>query len=110
MFHRHMVFCHVFSDSSTAIICERVDLPKEGARVLYLIVFRELMRITKLVDSPFLKCWWDTVTCNSLFYARIELGLTAIEGHLALWRNGVHHRDVSASNCTTTRGAMLSAS
>ncbi|KAN0079987.1 hypothetical protein V8E55_009553 [Tylopilus felleus] len=54
------------------------------------------MRITKLVDGPFLKCWWDMVIV--LFRARIELGLIAVEGHLALWRNGVYHRDVSASN------------
>lgn len=33
-----------------------------------------------------------------LFRARIELGLIAVEGHLALWRNGVYHSDVSASN------------
>ena len=30
----------VFSDSSTAVIRERLGLPKEGARVFYVIVFR----------------------------------------------------------------------
>ena len=31
-------------------------------------------------------------------HPRNEHDLTIVEGHLALWRNGVHHRDVSASN------------
>ncbi|KAI9460375.1 hypothetical protein HD554DRAFT_2133358 [Boletus coccyginus] len=39
------------------------------------------MAITKLVGDRFLSCWWDTAKC-----------------HLALWKNGVHHRDISASN------------
>ena len=30
--------------------------------------------------------------------ARIELALTVAKGHLALWKNGVYHRDISASN------------
>ena len=32
------------------------------------------------------------------FHARIELGLTTVEGHLALWRSGIHHRGVSPAN------------
>ncbi|KAF8429316.1 hypothetical protein L210DRAFT_3418953, partial [Boletus edulis BED1] len=78
-----MVFFHVFSDCSTAIIHECLNLPKEGAQILYLIVFQELMPITKLIGDPFLECWWDTVKC---------------ECHLALWRNAVHRCDVSNSN------------
>lgn len=62
-----MWFSHVFSSSSTALIRERLGLPEEGARVLYLIVFGELKRITELVGEAFLKCWWDTVMCTRLF-------------------------------------------
>ena len=46
-----MVFSHVFLDSSTAIIRERLCLPKEGARILYAIVFEELMQIMKLTGD-----------------------------------------------------------
>ena len=61
-----MVFSHVFSDSSTAITRERLSLPKEGARVLYMTIFEELMQMTKLAGDPFLECWWHTVKCECL--------------------------------------------
>ncbi|KAI9460387.1 hypothetical protein HD554DRAFT_2196978 [Boletus coccyginus] len=76
-----MEFSHIFSDSSTAIIHERLDPPKGGSQVHYSITFQELMPITKLVGDQFLGCWWDTV-----------------ESHLALWKNGIHHRDISVAN------------
>jgi hypothetical protein len=49
-----MVFSHVFSDSFAAIIREPFSLPnlKEGARVLYMIVFKESIQITKLDGDP----------------------------------------------------------
>jgi hypothetical protein len=48
----------VFSrNSSTATIRVRLNLPTKGARVLYLIIFQKLMRITKLVSVEFLNHW-----------------------------------------------------
>ncbi|KAH0834712.1 hypothetical protein J3R83DRAFT_10260 [Lanmaoa asiatica] len=76
-----MVFHYKFPSSSTATIRLCLGLPIEGSRELFLILFQTLMKITKLVRDPFLNCWWQTVKC-----------------HLALWKNGVYHRDVSASN------------
>ena len=38
-------------------------------------------------------------------HALIKPELTAVKGHLALWKNGVHHRDVSASNLMYQDGA-----
>ena len=61
-----MVFSYSFLDSSTATIRTRLGLPIEGARILYLIVFRELTQITKLDGVEFLSCWWDAVKCVSL--------------------------------------------
>jgi len=67
-----MVFSHEFSDSSTDTIRERLGLPVDGARVLYMIIFQELMPITKLVGDPFLSCWWDTVKCDRLSLSMLE--------------------------------------
>ncbi|KAI9460373.1 hypothetical protein HD554DRAFT_2294227 [Boletus coccyginus] len=92
-----MEFSYKFLDSSTAIIHECLNLQGGGTRVLYVIVLQELIPITKLVADAFLNCWWDMVKCDC-FRALVELGLTAIEGHLALWKNSVHHHDISASN------------
>ncbi|KAF8440032.1 hypothetical protein L210DRAFT_3541495 [Boletus edulis BED1] len=64
--------------SSTAIIHEHLNPPKKETRV---ILFEELMEITKLVGDPFLKCWWDTVLC-----------------HRAVSMNGVQHHDITPSN------------
>jgi len=46
-----------------------------------MVVFRRLITIRKLVGNDFLHAWWAIVKC-----------------HLALWKNGVHHRDISDSN------------
>lgn len=59
-----MVFYHVFVDSSTSIIRRSLSMHEPGSRILYFIVFEELMPITQLVGEPFLKCWWDAVRCE----------------------------------------------
>ncbi|KAF8447670.1 hypothetical protein L210DRAFT_738630 [Boletus edulis BED1] len=76
-----MLFSHKFPNSSTAAVRERLNLSTKGSRVHYCIVFRRLERITTLYGDQFLTCWWHTVKC-----------------HLALWKRGVYHRDISASN------------
>ncbi|KAG9310654.1 hypothetical protein JVU11DRAFT_9234 [Chiua virens] len=70
-----------FPESCTDEIRKYLALPTDGARKLYMIVFRRLFRITELDGDPLLTCWWHAVKC-----------------HLALWKNGVRHRDVSANN------------
>ncbi|KAI6118354.1 hypothetical protein F5141DRAFT_1212270 [Pisolithus sp. B1] len=60
----HMVHHYVFWDTSTAVIRNRLGLKPDGARVLYLILFRKLMPITKLVGTDFL----HTCPSNLRFY------------------------------------------
>lgn len=70
-----MVFHYKFLDSSTTIIRKRLSLPnpEKGARVLYMIVFEELTRITKLTSDSFLECWWHTVKCDCLSMVELDL-------------------------------------
>ncbi|KAG8216345.1 hypothetical protein J3R82DRAFT_6423 [Butyriboletus roseoflavus] len=77
--HVLVVFSHVYLDSSTAIIRERLGLPtrKEGALVLNVIVFEELMQIRKVAGDLFLECWWRTVEWF-VFPSRIKLALKLI--------------------------------
>ncbi|KAG2136115.1 uncharacterized protein EDB93DRAFT_1091956 [Suillus bovinus] len=58
-----------------------IEHVKSGSRVLTIIVFRKLIPITTLSGEEFLAAWWEVVKC-----------------HHALWKGGVHHRDVSPSN------------
>ncbi|KIK35988.1 hypothetical protein CY34DRAFT_95210, partial [Suillus luteus UH-Slu-Lm8-n1] len=78
-----MVWSHKFEDTSTANIRRAlgIDDAKKGRRVFYMIVFRKLDPIMNLNGKEFLKAWWQTVEC-----------------HYVLWKNGVHHRDISPSN------------
>ncbi|KAF8121044.1 hypothetical protein EV363DRAFT_1366958, partial [Boletus edulis] len=70
-----------FKDASTDKFRERLGLKTEGARVLYMIIFRKLRPITELTGRDFLHAWWETVQC-----------------HLALWEKQVYHQDISPSN------------
>lgn len=67
------------------------------------------MQTTQLDGNKFLNCWWDAVKCDSLFIHGLNTILTAIEGHLALWQNAVHHCDVGASNlmCKDEGGVVV---
>ncbi|KIK32859.1 hypothetical protein CY34DRAFT_814033 [Suillus luteus UH-Slu-Lm8-n1] len=76
-----MVWFHKFEETSTAIIRKALGIDDTGSRVLYIIVFRKLDPITTLSGDEFLLAWWEVVKC-----------------HRALWKKGVHHRDVSPSN------------
>ncbi|KAG2352743.1 hypothetical protein BDR07DRAFT_1436180 [Suillus spraguei] len=76
-----MVWFHKFEGTSTAIIRKALGIDDTGSRVLYIIVFRKLDPITTLSGDEFLLAWWEVVKC-----------------HRALWKRGVHHRDVSPSN------------
>ncbi|KAG2048642.1 hypothetical protein BDR06DRAFT_1024315 [Suillus hirtellus] len=76
-----MVWFYKFEDTSTAIIRKALGIDDAGSRVLYIIVFRKLVPITTLSGEEFLRAWWEVVKC-----------------HRALWKRGVHHRDVSPSN------------
>ena len=59
-----MLWYKSFEDTSTAKIRERLNLKTEGARVLYMIIFRKLRRITELTGRHFLLVWWQTVQCE----------------------------------------------
>ncbi|KAG1778825.1 hypothetical protein EV702DRAFT_1044260 [Suillus placidus] len=76
-----MVWFHKFEGTSTAIIRKALGIDDTGSRVLYIIVFRKLDPITTLSGKEFLLAWWEVVKC-----------------HRALWKRGVHHRDVSPNN------------
>lgn len=66
-----MLWYKVFEDASTAKIRERLGMKTQGARVLYMIIFRKLRPITKLVADDFLHAWWATVKCE--LYLLLEL-------------------------------------
>jgi hypothetical protein len=69
-----LVWSHKFEDSSTANIRRAlgIDDAETGRRVFYIIVFRELLPITKLSGDEFLSAWWQTVVCTcSSFYILI---------------------------------------
>jgi len=78
-----VVWFNKFEDTSTASIREALEIKdaKRGSRVFYIIVFRKLRPITELSGQEFLRAWWHAVLC-----------------HRVLWKYGVRHRDISASN------------
>ncbi|KAG1901770.1 uncharacterized protein F5891DRAFT_1107837 [Suillus fuscotomentosus] len=63
-----------------------VDQVKPSSRILKIIASRKLIPITTLSGKEFLTSWWQIVKC-----------------HRALWKIGVHHRDISPSNLTGYR-------
>ncbi|KAG1741282.1 hypothetical protein EDB19DRAFT_2024649 [Suillus lakei] len=78
-----MVWFHEFEDTSTAKIRSALanDGAESGKRVLYINVSRKLLPMMKLSGKEFLSAWWQSVLC-----------------HQALWKEGVHHCQVSPSN------------
>ncbi|KAG2113440.1 uncharacterized protein F5147DRAFT_46012 [Suillus discolor] len=58
-----------------------VGIDHTDNRVIRIIVLRKLDPITTLSDKEFLLAWWEVVKC-----------------HRALWKRGVHHRNVNPSN------------
>ncbi|KAG2052922.1 hypothetical protein BDR06DRAFT_490916 [Suillus hirtellus] len=88
-----LVFFYKFKKTSTCKISiapglKDVDQVKPDSRILKVIASRKLILIpiTTLSGKEFLTAWWQIVKC-----------------HRALWKIGVHHRDVSPSNLTGYR-------
>ncbi|KAG8923730.1 hypothetical protein FRC02_010961, partial [Tulasnella sp. 418] len=73
----------LFDELSTKTIRNDLGIGADdiSGRVLSLSVFRRLRPITELEGDDFLRAWWDCVLC-----------------HLALWKVGVRHRDISVGN------------
>ncbi|KAG1826528.1 hypothetical protein EV424DRAFT_1599821 [Suillus variegatus] len=55
--------------------------PLQAVAVLYILVFRKLLPITQLHGKELFDVWRQCISC-----------------HLTLWKEGVHHRDVSPGN------------
>ncbi|KAG2142356.1 hypothetical protein DEU56DRAFT_259973 [Suillus clintonianus] len=72
-----MVWCHKVEEKSTKKI--RVPGIEQGSRIY--TVSKKPFPITMLSGDEFLSAWWQAVLC-----------------HYALWKNDVHHRDVSPNN------------
>ncbi|KAG0699553.1 hypothetical protein DFH29DRAFT_1014269 [Suillus ampliporus] len=73
--------CKVKNPTSAVRKALGIADPTEGSRVLYILVFRKLRPITELDGEDFFNAWRQCILC-----------------HLALWKGGVHHRDVSPPN------------
>ncbi|KIK33486.1 hypothetical protein CY34DRAFT_813573 [Suillus luteus UH-Slu-Lm8-n1] len=58
-----------------------VPEPTTGSRVFYILVFRKLRPITELHGQQLFDVWHQCILC-----------------HMALWKKGVYHRDVSPPN------------
>ncbi|KAG1824081.1 hypothetical protein EV424DRAFT_735504 [Suillus variegatus] len=65
----------------TLSVKKALGIDNADSRIIRIILLRKLDPITTLSDKEFLLAWWEVVKC-----------------HRALWKRGVHHRDVSPSN------------
>ncbi|KAG1762327.1 hypothetical protein EV702DRAFT_332282 [Suillus placidus] len=79
-----LVWHHKFTNSTSAVqkasLC--TPAPTKGSRVLYILVFHKLRPITELRSGEDLfNVWHQCILC-----------------HLTLWKEGVHHRNVSPGN------------
>ncbi|KAG2149148.1 uncharacterized protein EDB93DRAFT_1328229 [Suillus bovinus] len=69
---------HTFANPASAVReALGVVKPTTGSRVLYILVFPKLKPITELHDNQLFDVWYQCILC-----------------HLALWKEGVYHRDV----------------
>ncbi|KAG1754740.1 uncharacterized protein EDB91DRAFT_1076846 [Suillus paluster] len=90
----HLLWHHEFKNPTSAIQ-EALGVPeyKKGSRMLYVLVFRRLQPITNLEGERLFDVWHQCILC-----------------HLALWKGGVHHRDVSPPNMMfyeTDKGILM---
>ncbi|KAG1903595.1 uncharacterized protein F5891DRAFT_1210137 [Suillus fuscotomentosus] len=77
-----LLWHHRFMNPTSAIReALGVPEPTTGSRVLYILVFRKLLPITKLQGKELFDVWRQCISC-----------------HLTLWKEGVYHRDVSPGN------------
>ncbi|KAG2048641.1 hypothetical protein BDR06DRAFT_999566 [Suillus hirtellus] len=67
----------------TLSVKKALGIDNADSRVIRIILLRKLDPITTLSDKEFLLAWWEVVKCKC---------------HRALWKRGVHHRNVSPSN------------
>ncbi|KAG0706458.1 hypothetical protein DFH29DRAFT_1022318 [Suillus ampliporus] len=81
--HVPQLLGHYKVDNPTSAVREALGMPNptKGSRVLYILVFRKLRPITELDGEDFFNVWRQCILC-----------------HLALWKGGVLHRDVSPGN------------
>ncbi|KAG0696690.1 hypothetical protein DFH29DRAFT_1082776 [Suillus ampliporus] len=81
--HVPQLLWHCKVKNPTSAVRQALNLvePTKGSRVLYILVFRKLRPITELDGEDFFTVWRQCILC-----------------HLALWKGGVHHRDVSPAN------------
>ncbi|KAG1739397.1 uncharacterized protein EDB91DRAFT_1248752 [Suillus paluster] len=78
----HLLWHHEFKNPTSAVRkALGIAEPTKGSRVLYILVFRRFLPITDLEGEEFFNVWRQCILC-----------------HLALWKGGVHHRDVSPPN------------
>ncbi|KAG2149124.1 uncharacterized protein EDB93DRAFT_362196 [Suillus bovinus] len=77
-----LLWHHQFTNP-TSTIREALGVPEPttGSRVLYILVFRKLHSITTLKTEDLFDVWRQCILC-----------------HVTLWKEGVHHRDVSPGN------------
>ncbi|KAG2080319.1 uncharacterized protein F5147DRAFT_591552 [Suillus discolor] len=77
-----LLWHHRFMNPTSAIReALGVPEPTTGSRVLYILVFRKLLPITKLQGKELFDVWRQCISC-----------------HLTLWKKGIYHRDVSPGN------------
>jgi hypothetical protein len=60
-----LVWSRMFKDTSAGNIRRAlgIDDAESGRRVFHIIVFRELLPITKLSGDELLSAWWQIVVC-----------------------------------------------
>ncbi|KAG2125388.1 hypothetical protein DEU56DRAFT_573329 [Suillus clintonianus] len=78
-----VLLCHEKLTNPTSSIREALDFlePTKGSRVLNILVFPKLNPITELHGKELFEVWRQCILC-----------------HIALWKAGVYHRDVSPGN------------
>ncbi|KAG1751618.1 uncharacterized protein EDB91DRAFT_1216918 [Suillus paluster] len=89
-----LLWSHKF-ENPTSTIRKALGVPEaeKGSRVLYILVFRKLLPITALEGEELFNVWRQCILC-----------------HIALWKEGVHHRDVSPPNMMfykTDKGVLI---
>ncbi|KAG1744146.1 uncharacterized protein EDB91DRAFT_1221026 [Suillus paluster] len=89
-----LLWSHKF-ENPTSAVRKALGVPEaeKGSRVLYILVFRKLLPITALEGEELFNVWRQCILC-----------------HVALWKGGVHHRDVSPPNMMfykTDKGVLI---
>ncbi|KAG0699554.1 hypothetical protein DFH29DRAFT_1014270 [Suillus ampliporus] len=81
--HVPKLLWHCKVKNSTSAVRKALGIadPTKGSRALYIPIFRKLRPITELHGEDFFNVWRQCILC-----------------HLALWKGGVHHRDISPPN------------